>query len=182
MHGRWKLWSDGKIQMYHVTIYADNKHMFGGKATKKGVVENITEQFHKYLVVGKDSIKTKGNGGSQYQEWEWREDLKVLRWTLRVYSKGLCILESCCIQRTRIQLMGEAEAAPGDGSTSQSVANETCSHSSENRNKASKKGTFIKEHKLLTLRRPKHRICVSRNWLLFSVLLVSYEMDAFQVY
>ena len=72
-------WEDTDVRLL-ITTYADNKHRFGGKATKKDVFEKIAEQFTKtsrsfglrrtmYEEVGKDYLKTKGDRRSQSEDW-----------------------------------------------------------------------------------------------------------------
>ena len=39
-------WEDADVRLL-ITTYADNKHLFGGKATKKDMFDKITEQFTK---------------------------------------------------------------------------------------------------------------------------------------
>ena len=39
-------WEDADVRL-HITTYANNKHLFGGKATKKDVFGKIAEQFTK---------------------------------------------------------------------------------------------------------------------------------------
>ena len=38
-------WEDADVRLL-ITTYADNKHLFGGKATKKDTFDKITEQFN----------------------------------------------------------------------------------------------------------------------------------------
>ena len=53
------MWEDTDVRLL-ITTYADNKHLFGGKATKKDVFEKIAEQFTKApgrLVTGEHCLR-----------------------------------------------------------------------------------------------------------------------------
>ena len=75
-------WLDEDVRLL-ITTWAEHKHMFGSKATKKEVFDKIAEQFRKdfrsfghwravYEKVGKDNLKTKGNRRSQQENWKFR--------------------------------------------------------------------------------------------------------------
>ena len=65
-------WEDTDVRLL-ITTYADNKHRFGGKATKKDVFEKIAEQFTKTsgrLVSGEQCMRKWGKITSKQKEIE----------------------------------------------------------------------------------------------------------------
>jgi len=65
-------WEDHDVRLL-ITTYADNKHLFGGKATRKDVFENIAEQFTKAsgrLVTDEQCLRKGGKITSKQKEIE----------------------------------------------------------------------------------------------------------------
>ena len=65
-------WEDTDVRLLIIT-YADNKHMFGGEATKKDVFEKIAEQFTKIssrVVTGEQCMRKWGKITSKQKEIE----------------------------------------------------------------------------------------------------------------
>ena len=155
-------WEDTDVRLL-ITTYADNKHMFGGKATKKDVFEKIAEQFTKIsgrVVTGEQCMRKWGKITSKQKEIEDHNNKSGNdKKTRRFYDElsgclakdptvsPACTLESSMQSKDQNSVNGGGRKLSDDGSSSESLTEETCSDSSENKNKASKKGRCRKKPK-----------------------------------
>ena len=147
-------WEDSDVRLL-ITTWADHKHMFGGKATKKDVFEKIAKHFTKIsgrFVSGEQCMRKWGKLTSKHKEiedhnnktgndkrsWKFHEELT------ECLAKDATVTPVYTME-SNVQVDDHNSVSCNSGhqsddeSSSESLTGETCSDSSGKRGKAGKK-------------------------------------------
>lgn len=164
-------WEDTDVRLL-ITTYADNKHRFGGRATKKEVFEKIAEQFTKTsgrLVSGEQCMRKWGKIASKQKEIEdHNQKTGNSKRTWKFYDElSECLAKDATVtpvimMESEVQLgdqnpVGRGSQQLSDDESSSESAGETCTSTSTSTSGSAGKRSNATKKKLRCRKKPKSR-------------------------